>query len=706
MAEKKYDAARQTLGELLRGTPAPANAFQIRLDGAVCLMELGKFDQAAVELESLSADRSAGDRLGETLYRLAFSLHKTSKYEASHAACARLAAASGVSAEFSRAAAELDAENLFLLGKYGDAAPAFERLAKDARDERRGLQWRLRIGQCAYFGGDYARAVALLTPLAEDQRASAAPELQGAIFLLGDALLQQGKEREAAAALARYVGLAKEGNLAEAKYKLGLARLRSGDKQGAEKTLADLVSGADDRSAWVQRGLLEYGQILQKAGKLNEAEAALRRVIEAKAPVELAAPATYVLGWVAFDAKQYAQAAERWGQVAEKYSSHALAEDAAFRRGIALKEAGQAEQAAKALQGFADAHPQSSNAVQARQMAAACLAAEGKNDQATAVLASLAMSPKAGDSVLYDLAWAQRGQKNDGAAAETYARLLKEHPESKLGPAVRVELAEILYGQKAYEGATELLEAAMKADRVDAKLRANAAYRLGWCYQKLGKAAKAAEAFGSVDAKATGSDEIAASAVLQAGLAYADAGRFDQSEAALTRFVKEYSTNGQVGVAMLKLGEVQAEEGKYAESAGTFAAFLQKDPKDPFACRAHFGIGWALENQKKYEEARASYQRAIASTNGETAARAQFQVGETYLYERKFDQAIPALLAVEDVYAYPTWSARALLEAGRAFEELKQADQAKKQYEQLISKYKDAPEAGAARDRLAALARH
>jgi hypothetical protein len=39
--------------------------------------------------------------------------------------------------------------------------------------------------------------------------------------------------------------------------------------------------------------------------------------------------------------------------------------------------------------------------------------------------------------------------------------------------------------------------------------------------------------------------------------------------------------------------------------------------------------------------------------------------------EGKFEEAA-ALLAVEDVYAYPQWSARALLEAGGAFEQLKQ----------------------------------
>ena len=71
-----------------------------------------------------------------------------------------------------------------------------------------------------------------------------------------------------------------------------------------------------------------------------------------------------------------------------------------------------------------------------------------------------------------------------------------------------------------------------------------------------------------------------------------------------------------------------------------------------------------MENQKKYEPARAAYEQVIAASNGETAAQAQFQIGETFLAEQKFEQAIAPFLAVEDVYAYPKWSARALLKRG------------------------------------------
>jgi TolA-binding protein len=704
MAERKYESAREQLGQLLAVRPAPASATQIALDRAICLMELGKFDAAATELEAL-ASRAPADaaQAPEVLYRLAFCLHKAGKFDTSHAACERLASLGR--SDFARGGAEVDAENLFLLARYADAARAFEALATGAGDDRRALVWKMRMGQCAYFAGDYGKAVDLLSPLAADQRFSAAAELRPAIFLLGDALLQQGKNRPAAEALEKYVAVA-TGDLAEAKFKLALARLRSNDADGAGRALAELTAGNAD-SPWVQRGLVEYGQLLERSGKLDQAATALRRVLDAAppAPEDLAAPATYLLACVAFDQKQYAQAADLWKQLVDRFGSHALADDAAFRRGVALKEAGKPDEAATALQAYADGHPQSANAPRARQLAAASLSAQGKNDQATAILASLAMSPKAADTVLYDLAWAQRAQKNEGAAAETYARLLKDQPESKLAPAVRVELAEILYGQQKYDQAAALLEAAASADALDAKVRGAAVYRLGWCYQKLGKPDRAADAFARFDPKASGADDqLAASAVLQSGLAYADAGKLDQAEPALTRMLKEYPANAQAPVALLKLGEVQAERQQYDESAATFQTYLRKYPKDAFAGRAHFGIGWAMENQKRYDDARAAYKNAIAATNTEIAARAQFQTGETYLFEGKFNEAIPALLAVEDVYAYPTWSARASLEAGRAFEQLNQVDQARKQFEQLLSKYKDAPEAAVARERLAALA--
>src|SRR5438309_1547183 len=126
--------------------------------------------------------------------------------------------------EMTAAGAELDAENLFLLAKYGDAQRTFATLADGAKDPAKRLRFTLRQGQCEYFAGDYAKAVEILQPIASNSRVANTEELQPAIFLCGDAFLQQNKYAPAAEMLGRYVAVAK-GDQREAQFKLARALL-------------------------------------------------------------------------------------------------------------------------------------------------------------------------------------------------------------------------------------------------------------------------------------------------------------------------------------------------------------------------------------------------------------------------------------------------------------------------------------------------
>src|SRR5258706_3164005 len=156
IADKSFDSARAILGDLLRAKPAPSNLSQIAMDRAVCAMELGRWEDAAKEFEAVARDSAKGPQFAEALYRQAYCLHRLKNFDGSHRVCASLAAAA--TSDFTGAAAELDAENLFLLAKYPEAGKAFARLATGAKDENRQLRLNVRVGQCAYFGGDYGKA--------------------------------------------------------------------------------------------------------------------------------------------------------------------------------------------------------------------------------------------------------------------------------------------------------------------------------------------------------------------------------------------------------------------------------------------------------------------------------------------------------------------------------------------------------------------
>jgi TolA-binding protein len=167
--------------------------------------------------------------------------------------------------------------------------------------------------------------------------------------------------------------------------------------------------------------------------------------------------------------------------------------------------------------------------------------------------------------------------------------------------------------------------------------------------------------------------------------------------------LKEFPRTPAAKVALLRFGEAQNQGAEYDAAAKTFDRWLSENANDPLAPRAHFGIGWSLENRGKYDEARDEYAKVIAADNGITAARAQFQIGETYFAQKQFDAAAKELLKVDILYTAPEWAARALYEAGRAFEQTRDLDRARQQYRDCVKKYKTSDVAPMAQKRLEAL---
>jgi TolA-binding protein len=695
MTERQFAAARAILDELSRLKKPPADLEAVLYDRAICAMAMGRYDQAAEELAALRKAWPKGRHYADATYRQAFCLHELKNYSESLTLC--LQVASQPKLAIAPAAEELAADDLFLLGRYAEAARAFEALVKAAETEDRKLRLSLGLIQCEHFQRHFAKVIELAEPLTRDYRALRDEKLRRALFLLGDAQLQSGKHREAARTLARYVPLAGE-DRAEAELKLGLAQLRGGQEDAALRTFESLLRRPEP-SRWSQQAMFESAQVHYQRRRPEKAAPLLDKLLASQPPEELAAPGLYLRAWIDYDAKRYADAAGRFAELARRFGKHALAADAAYQQGVSLVEADQAEQALGALQAYVKAHPKAKHVADAQHHVGRCLARLGRHGEAAKVFAALVAEQKApAADLLYELALSQRESK-DAAAAATYQRLLKDYPASRVAVSGRLELAEMLYAAGNYAEAAKLLEQVAADRAADAKTLAVAQYRLGWCYDKQDLPAKAAEVFSAFAARDRDS-EFAPSAMYQAGVAYAKLEKLDEAASQFSTLITRFAKHDLAAVAMLKLGEVQAQRQDYDKSAQTYRRFLQEFPKSKFAFLAQFGLGWAAENQRRYDEARQWYGKVVAAHNGPTAARAQFQIGECHYAEGKFEKAAAELLKVEIVYAYPEWSARALYEAGRAFEAMKRGDQAKQQYQACVAKYKDTPSAQQAARRL------
>lgn len=686
MAESKYDDARGKLDGLLKD--AGDNKEAILYDRAICAMETEKFEQAAKEFQEYRDQFPKGKQAADSVYRQAFCLHRLGKYADSQKLCDQVPA--DADAKVQAGANELAAENLFLLDKHDEAAKRFEQLVKaaqDAKDEAKALRYGFRLGQCAFLKGNYPKAVELLSPVADNPAAAKDKHLKEAIFFLGDAQFQAGRYAPAVESFTKYLA-ADPGRKDEAQFKLGLAQLRANQVPAAGKTLGEMASGKLD-NAWAQRAAFAYGQMayhqMKQADKATEV---LKKVLSAKdVPADVLAPTVYLLASIDFDAGKYPQAADGFADMIKRFPRHELAADAALQQAICLKETNKAEDAVKLLDGFLKDYPKSARVDEAKHLKGTCLAKLGRNDEAADVFTALAEGKSSrGESVLYELAWAQRGRKDNNAAAEAYRKLMEQYPSGKLAAAARTELAELLYLDKKYEEAIELLEKVIADKGVDAKTLSVAQYRLGWCYAEMSKPQQAAEIFGKF-VESYPKDALAASAMYQVGVAQVKNGDNAAAEKTFANLLEKFPKDDVAAVAHLKLGEVQALNGDFEKSAATYQAFLKSYPQNEFAYMARFGLGWAMENQKKYDDARKWYQQVTENHNGPTAARAQFQIGECYFAEGNFPRAARELLNVDIVYAYPEWSASALYEAGRAFEQAGKPDDARKQYEQCAKKY-------------------
>ena len=105
---------------------------------------------------------------------------------------------------------------------------------------------------------------------------------------------------------------------------------------------------------------------------------------------------------------------------------------------------------------------------------------------------------------------------------------------------------------------------------------------------------------------------------------------------------------------------------------------------------AHYLIGRSLANDGQFNAAREAYELVLSSPAGgqsETAAMAQWMIGESYFHQKQYDNAIRAYLRVEILYDFPSWRAHALLQAGKCYEEKNLGNEAIRLYARILKEF-------------------
>ncbi|MFN2508183.1 MAG: tetratricopeptide repeat protein [Chthoniobacterales bacterium] len=180
-------------------------------------------------------------------------------------------------------------------------------------------------------------------------------------------------------------------------------------------------------------------------------------------------------------------------------------------------------------------------------------------------------------------------------------QFLASKPTAERADQATLLKAEAFYKQGNFAEATPIYEA-LRASQLSPKLRAECAYKLGWCYVQMKNPLRIIEAF-TYFLKAFPDNPQAPSALTQRALAYQETKNYQAAitdlNTLLTNFPAAREREAALQQKALLLGQQENAKGM----TEAFQQLLKEFPKSPAAAQAQYYIGKAAFEAKDYKGA-------------------------------------------------------------------------------------------------------
>lgn len=587
---------------------------------------------------------------------------------------------------------------------------------------------RFQIARLREKQGEPAEALKVLEPLLDEaSRQGAGSPYLDAFIIAARAHLALKEPEAAADAAAMYLELAPDGDQADAAFAeravAGLAAGRANEAKADWTALREKFPKSD-LLAPTARDLAERAYDKQDWAAAAEFFAAL-------AEVAMGGPEEAVglsgLGWSLHKGAKFPEAAAAFGRLLERFGeAPLLAPEAAYMRGKAFQDGGDlpaaAEAYAAAFNRFAPKEPAATGAESEGPLRNAYLSGlqlarvlrlqikVAEADAAYAALTEKFPKPRNLDELLEEWALLHYEAEDYPKSDAIFRRLIDEAPESPLAANARLSLAESAVFAGRFDEAKpdlEALEADEKASpatrqRALSLLVSLAAERSDWK-----SAAELARSF--LDRYPEGRERP--TVLYQLGEAQLQLGDFEKAAetlAAVAAMKDDPAVKSQPWLPRLPvlLAEAAFQRRDYDAAVRFVEEVTSAEPRSEVAYLADEVLGRVLKNQTKFDEARTAFQRVLDDPNGRrtaTAARAQYEVAQTFFLQQRWEEARTAAFKVYTLYKFPEWQAPALYMAGLCDEALGEKGKAASTLGDVVKEFPQSEYAGLAREKLAKL---
>jgi TolA-binding protein len=605
------------------------------------------------------------------------------------------------------------AESRLQLRQFDEAAQLYAQLLARFPNRNEIDAWRVRHALALHAQRKWADVVqALRTQVAALRSAEHRAEAQ---FLLGTSYNELRQFQPAAASLEAALTADKNFRQAdEVLLALAYAYRQQGDIDKARDRLTALVQSYP-QSAVLDRAYFRLAELAYDARQYAAAAENYQKVLDRWPQSPIVPHARFGLGWTRFQQGDYAAAESALSALLGQVGDSGLGPRAQFLRGLARKELKKFAEAAADLEAFLKAEPQAAERSDARYVLGLCQVGQKKLDDAVATFRQvLRDDPQyaGADKVLYEIGWALKELQRADEAQAAFSQLAQAHPNSPLAAESLLNVGEFHYTAKDYRKAAEQYYAAEQKARDLARTAAldaalantlgeKAAHMLGWCYHQQDDFANAEKTF-AYQLKTYPQGSLAGDAQFMQAEALFKQAKYVEALAAYGK-VQRPSSPQFAALAALHAAQAAWQLQQYQKSLDLLRDFEQQHADSPLLPEVLYERGAALFGLGKLDEALPLLEEVTAKSKAEVAAKARFLIGEIYFAKKDHREAVRNFFLVAFGYGYPTWQANAHYEAARCFEVLGMKDQAIKSYRDVVQQFPESDKAPLARQRLQAL---
>ncbi len=473
---------------------------------------------------------------------------------------------------------------------------------------------------------------------------------------------------------------------------LAICYARSGRLDKAKKAYAELLEERP-RHKLVLPTTEQLAEAAYEAGDSQWSTQLFRWLMAESGSKEYELKGLAGLGWSQLKGGRLAEAAATFEKLLQKSPPAAIATEAAMVRARIFEQLNQADPALAMYDLVIDKYPKSKEHPEAL-LAAARLRDGLQQDRQSAVLYERLATeypefPEV-DAVLYEWAWVLGDLGKTAQSSVLFERLRKEHPQSRYWADATYRLARQAFAAKEYSRASELTSQVL-AEKPDAEIREHALYLRGQIAVTEQDWDQVGQAFGALADEFPESPSRLVAEYWVAETAYRR-GDYPMAGELFDGLAQRTQGRRDAWLAMIPLrrAQVLAQLNKWSEAYIIASKIEAAYPNFEQQYEAEYLIGRCLASRADFQGARDAYLKVIRSSAGaktETAAMAQWMIGETFFHQKNYQAALREYLKVEILYAFPTWQAAALLQAGKCRDLLGESREADKLYTRLMKEY-------------------